>query len=85
VAIVPERALGGNQLMRILEQFASIKGLPKVLRTDNGKEFCSRVMPLDPCTKRLVVSSRIWQAQHEAFFLVEIGIARSMLLSTRKV
>ena len=42
VAIVPERALGGNQLVRILEQLASTKGLPKAIRTDNGKEFCSR-------------------------------------------
>jgi putative transposase len=38
VAIVPERALGGNQLTRILEQ------LHKAIRTDNGKEYCSRAM-----------------------------------------
>lgn len=44
VAIVPERALGGHQLVRILEQLASTRGLPKAIRTDNGKEFCSRVM-----------------------------------------
>ena len=44
VAIVPERALGGNQLVRILEQLASSRGLPKAIRTDNGKEFCSRAM-----------------------------------------
>ena len=44
VAIVPERALGGNQLVRILEQLASTRGLPKAIRTDNGKEFCSRAM-----------------------------------------
>ena len=44
VAIVPERALGGHQLMRILEQLASTRGLPKAIRTDNGKEFCSRAM-----------------------------------------
>jgi putative transposase len=35
VAIVPERALGGNQLVRILEQLASTRGLPKAIRTDN--------------------------------------------------
>ena len=44
VAIVPERALGGNQLVRILEQLAHTRGLPKAIRTDNGKEFCSQAM-----------------------------------------
>ncbi len=44
VAIVPERALGGNQLVRILEQLSTTRGLPKAIRTDNGKEFCSRAM-----------------------------------------
>jgi len=44
VTIVPERALGGNQLVRILEQLAGTRGLPKAIRTDNGKEFCSRAM-----------------------------------------
>ena len=44
VAIVPERAMGGNQLVRILDQLASTRGLPKAIRTDNGKEFCGRVM-----------------------------------------
>ena len=44
VAIVSERALGGHQLVRILEQLARTRGLPKAIRTDNGKEFCSRAM-----------------------------------------
>ena len=44
VAIVPERALGGNQLVRVLEQLAGTRGVPKAIRTDNGKEFCSRAM-----------------------------------------
>lgn len=44
VAIAPERALGGNQLVRILEGLASTRGLPNAIRTDNGKEFCSRAM-----------------------------------------
>ena len=44
VAIVPERALGGQQLTRILDQLAKTRGLPKAIRTDNGKEFCSRAM-----------------------------------------
>ena len=44
VAIVPERAMGGNQLVRILDQLTKMRGLPKAIRTDNGKEFCSRAM-----------------------------------------
>ena len=44
VAIVPERALGGLQLTRALDQLATTRGLPKAIRTDNGKEFCSRAM-----------------------------------------
>jgi transposase InsO family protein len=44
VAIVPERAIGGNQVVRILDQLGQTLGLPKAIRTDNGKEFCSRVM-----------------------------------------
>ena len=44
VAIVPERALVCNQLLRILEQLSAARGLPKAITTDNGKEFCSRAM-----------------------------------------
>lgn len=44
VAIVPERAIGGHQLTQILNQQAITRGLPKVIRTDNGKEFCGRTM-----------------------------------------
>lgn len=44
VAIVPERAMGGMQLTRMLDQLAKTCGLPKAIRTDNGKEFCSRAM-----------------------------------------
>jgi len=44
VAIVTERAMGGNQLTRILDQLATTRGLPKAIRTDNGKEFCGRAM-----------------------------------------
>lgn len=44
VAIVPERAIGGHQLTRILDRLAQTRGLPQVIRTDNGKEFCGRAM-----------------------------------------
>lgn len=44
VAIVAERTMGGNHLVRVLEQLVKTRGLPKAIRTDNGKEFCSRAM-----------------------------------------
>lgn len=44
VAIVAQRAMGGNQLVHVLEQLAITRGLPKAIRTDNGKEFCGRAM-----------------------------------------
>ena len=42
VAVVP--ALGGVPVTRVLEALASTRGLPQVLRTDNGLEFCGRAM-----------------------------------------
>lgn len=44
VAIVPERAIGGHALARILDRLALERGLPQAIRTDNGKEFCGRIM-----------------------------------------
>jgi putative transposase len=44
VAIVPERALGGRPVIRVLEALATTRGLPQVLRTDNCFEFCGRAM-----------------------------------------
>ena len=44
VAVVPARALGGLPLTRILDQLAVTRGLPQILRTDNGVEFCGRTM-----------------------------------------
>ena len=42
VAIVPARALGGRPITRLLEQLAASRGLPQVLRTDNGLSQKSR-------------------------------------------
>ena len=42
VAIVPARALGA--VTRVLDRLALTRGLPRVLRTDNGLEFCGRAM-----------------------------------------
>ncbi len=44
VAIVPERAIGGLAVTRILDSLSGSRGLPRVIRTDNGKEFCGRAM-----------------------------------------
>lgn len=44
VATVAERAIGGYVLTRILDRLAVTRGLPQAIRTDNGKEFCGRIM-----------------------------------------
>jgi len=44
VAVIHERAIGGHALTRMLDQVARQRGLPKAIRTDNGKEFCGRAM-----------------------------------------
>lgn len=45
VAGVPEGAIGGLPLTRILNRLTLHRGLPKAIRTDNGKEFCGKTMP----------------------------------------
>lgn len=44
VAISVERAIGGMALTRLLDQLGATRGLPQVIRTDNGSEFVSRAM-----------------------------------------
>jgi transposase InsO family protein len=44
VAIVPARALGGVPVTRVFDRLAQERGLPRILRTDNGAEFCGRAM-----------------------------------------
>ena len=44
VAIQTESAISGAHVTRILDQLKHDRGLPKVIRTDNGKEFCGRAM-----------------------------------------
>jgi len=44
VAIVPERAIGGQSLTRILDGIAHHRRLPQAIRTDNSKEFCGQAM-----------------------------------------
>ena len=44
VAIVPAHHISGQQVVRILERIGSYRGLPKIIRTDNGAEFCGKAM-----------------------------------------
>ena len=44
VAIEVERAISGLGVTRVLDRLALSRGLPRVIRTDNGKEFCGKAM-----------------------------------------
>ncbi len=44
VAIEVERAISGHGVSRVLDRLKHSRGLPKVIRTDNGKEFCGKTM-----------------------------------------
>ena len=44
VAIEVERAISGHGVSRVLDRLALSRGLPKIVRTDNGKEFCGKAM-----------------------------------------
>src|SRR4029077_15792747 len=44
VATQAERAIGGIAVTRILDRLAMERGLPNVIRPDNGKEFCGKAM-----------------------------------------
>ena len=44
VAIEVERAISGQMLTRVLDRLALSRGLPRAIRTDNGKEFCGKAM-----------------------------------------
>jgi len=44
VAIIPAHSISGWQVVRILERIGAHRDLPKVIRTDNGKEFCGKTM-----------------------------------------
>lgn len=44
VAVVAEQAIGSDLLTRIMDRICQERGHPKVIKTDNGKEFCGRAM-----------------------------------------
>ncbi len=44
VAVIPDHSMGGLQLPRHLDQLANWRGLPRVIRSDNGPEFVGKAM-----------------------------------------
>ena len=46
VTIAPDTAISGTYVTRLLERIKVERGLPKVIRSDNGKEFCGRAMAI---------------------------------------
>lgn len=44
VAMVVERAISGMGVSRVLDRLALGRGLPRIIRSDNGKEFCGKDM-----------------------------------------
>lgn len=44
VATHPEHAIGGEHLVRVLDQICLARGYPEIIRTDNAKEFTGRAM-----------------------------------------
>jgi transposase InsO family protein len=44
VAVEVERAISGQGVVNVLERLAPSRCLPRVFRTDNGKEFCGKTM-----------------------------------------
>ncbi|WP_285406509.1 integrase core domain-containing protein, partial [Luteibacter sp. ME-Dv--P-043b] len=44
VAIEIERAISSIGVTRVMDRLAVTRGLPKIIRSDNGKEFCGKAM-----------------------------------------
>lgn len=44
VRIAVEHTIGGEHLTRILDELCATRGWPKIIRSDNGKEFTGRAM-----------------------------------------
>lgn len=44
VAVVVEHTIGGDHLTRILAEICATRGKPRIIRSDNGKEFTGKAM-----------------------------------------
>ena len=65
VAIETERAISGHGVVRVLERLALSRGLAKVIRTDNGKEFCGKAMVTWAHGRGVAAPHRARQAEPE--------------------
>jgi putative transposase len=65
VAIEVERAISGIGVSRVLDRLAEIRGLPEIIRTDNGKEFCGKDMVTWARARRNAEADRTRQAEPE--------------------
>lgn len=46
VVIEVERAISGMGVTRVMDRLVKTRGLPKAIRSDNGKEFCGKAMAI---------------------------------------
>lgn len=46
VAVMPDTAISGVYVTRVLDRIKQDRALPKVIRSDNGREFCGRAMAI---------------------------------------
>lgn len=78
VAIVPELAIGGLWLTRILDQLALQRGLPSTIRTVNGKEFCGRAHAvMGSSTWHFPVFNRTWKTMSKRLYrIVQWALSR---------
>ena len=44
VAVHPEHAIGGEHRVRVLQRICASRGYPRIIRTDNAKEFTGKAM-----------------------------------------
>ena len=44
LAVEVERAISGHGVARVLDRLTLSRGLPRIIRSDNGKEFCGKAM-----------------------------------------
>ena len=60
VALEVERAMSGTGATRVLDRLGLSRGLPQVIRSDNGREFCGKAM------HRMGAQTRCRLATHRA-------------------
>ena len=51
VALHPDHAIGGHYLVRILDRVCAARGYPRIIRSDNAKEFTGKAMLSCACVR----------------------------------